>query len=95
MADERSTSQDLRARYEELRAWAIGDGTRKTIPRGLTLLLRQGLPGWVEAWSHLLATPARRAPLLHERSIMPSTHPAVATELTVILAEMVFSAARS
>lgn len=48
-------ADELCAGYEALRAAATGSPVTDT-PRGLALLLAQGLPGWVRAWSPLPAT---------------------------------------
>jgi hypothetical protein len=48
-------ADELCAGYEALRAAATGSVVAET-PRGLALLLAQGLPGWVRAWSPLPAT---------------------------------------
>ncbi len=37
--------------YEALRAQATGECPGITTPRGLALLLRQGMPTWMSAWS--------------------------------------------
>lgn len=43
---------DLCAGYEALRATATGSAVSDT-PRGLMLLLAQGLPAWMQAWAPL------------------------------------------
>jgi hypothetical protein len=45
-------ADELCAGYEALRAAATGSVVCDT-PRGLTLLLTQGLPGWMRAWAPL------------------------------------------
>ena len=45
-------ADEIRVGYEALRAAATGQGPCDT-PRGLTLLLSQGLPAWMRAWSPL------------------------------------------
>lgn len=94
MTGERCRPRDVRAGYEELRAWATGERAGTTAPRGLTLLLRHGLPGWMEAWSLLPAGRSGKT-LPPRESAMPGTHPAASTELTMVLAQMAFSAVRS
>ena len=37
--------------YEALRAQATGEYPGIATPRGLALFLRQGMPGWMLAWS--------------------------------------------
>jgi hypothetical protein len=39
------------ARYEELRQQALGKWERGWGGRGFALFLRQGMKGWMEAWS--------------------------------------------
>ncbi|HET9061107.1 MAG TPA: hypothetical protein VFN61_14405 [Acidimicrobiales bacterium] len=46
------SADEIRAGYEALRAVATGQGPCGT-PRGLTLLLSQGLPAWVRSWAPL------------------------------------------
>lgn len=43
-------ADDLAAGYEALRAVAVGSLPTDS-PRGLTLVLAQGLPGWIHAWT--------------------------------------------
>jgi hypothetical protein len=47
----------LWAGYEALRAAATGSAVSDT-PRGLALLVAQGLPAWMQAWAPLPALPA-------------------------------------
>lgn len=48
------SAQEIRVGYEALRAAATGQGLCDT-PRGLTLMLSQGLPAWMRAWVPLSA----------------------------------------
>ncbi|MCU4183826.1 hypothetical protein K6U06_05595 [Acidiferrimicrobium sp. IK] len=48
-------ADELCAGYEALRAAVTGQVACDT-PRGLTLMLSQGLPAWMRAWSPLPAT---------------------------------------
>jgi hypothetical protein len=48
-------ANELLAGYEALRAAATGSLVAQT-PRGLALLLAEGLPGWIRAWNPLPAT---------------------------------------
>ena len=45
-------TDELCSGYEALRAAATGSAPTET-PRGLALLLAQGLPAWIRAWSPL------------------------------------------
>jgi hypothetical protein len=47
---------ELCAGYEALRAAAAGSVASET-PRGLALILEQGLPAWMRTWSALAPTP--------------------------------------
>lgn len=40
----------LADRYEEMRAYAVG-AAPGAVPHGLALLIRHGVPAWVEAWA--------------------------------------------
>lgn len=80
--------------YERLRGWVTGQGSGLTTPRGLALLLRQGLPAWVRAWSPPV-TRAVRVEATRPADAAPGIHRSVATELTTILAGMVLAATRS
>jgi hypothetical protein len=57
-------ADELCAGYEALRAAATGSVVCDT-PRGLTVLLTQGLPGWMRAWASLPPpiVPAARRPV--------------------------------
>lgn len=43
--------KSLCEQYEALRAQATGECPGIATPRGLALLLRHGMPGWMLAWS--------------------------------------------
>ena len=43
--------KSLCEQYETLRAQATGECPGIATPRGLALLLRHGMPGWMLAWS--------------------------------------------
>ena len=51
--------ETLVRRYEELRSYALGE-VQGSVPRGLALFVRYGLPTWAEAWSSLTLAPAPR-----------------------------------
>jgi hypothetical protein len=40
-----------------LRAYALGGRAAGTLPQGLALILRHGMPAWLEAWRR--STPSR------------------------------------
>jgi len=78
--------EHLRHAYESIRAQATGLVGPETRPaRGLALLLRSGLAGWMQAWRSLVATPAVEA-LPHRTEIL--TPLALSGELAIILAQM-------
>lgn len=82
--------EQLRHAYEALRAQATRRVGSKTPPaKGLTLLLRSGLAGWIQAWRRLVATPAAEPPPQH--STMIQTPCSLSAELAVILAQMALS----
>ena len=72
---------ELRVGYEALRAAAPGQGPRDT-PRGLTLLLSEGLPAWMRAWSPL--PPALPVPPADQRPLAAG----VGNEVVRVLTEM-------
>ena len=72
---------EIRVGYEALRAAATGEGPCGT-PRGLTLLLNQGLPAWVRAWSPL--PPALPVPPADP----PPTAAGAGSEVVRVLTEM-------
>ncbi len=74
-------ADELCARYEALRAAATGQAVCNT-PRGLALLLSQGLPAWMGA-SAPLAPPAP-VPL----TVPPPTAAGVGAEVVRVLTEM-------
>jgi len=82
------------AEYERLRGWVTGKEAGLTTPRGLALLLRQGLPAWLRAWSPP-ATRVRRVEATRPADLASGLHQPVAAELTTILAGMVLAATRS
>ncbi len=52
---------ELTTGYEALRAQAVGDVPTDT-PRGLALVLTQGLPVWMRAWAAPLPAPLVAVP---------------------------------
>jgi hypothetical protein len=73
--------EEFRVGYEALRAAATGQGLCDT-PRGLTLLLSQGLPAWMRAWT----------PLSPPRPVVPAVQRTVTSgvgvEVVRVLTEM-------
>lgn len=79
----------LTERYEELRSFALGEPTQ-VIPKGLALFLRQGMPGWIGAWSHLL--PAKVSSPAGDSSGRAVS--CLETEVALVLVDMALSASR-
>lgn len=76
----------LTSHYEELRAWVMGQPHPAIRPTGLVLVLRQGVPAWITAWSSWLSSPSDTAP-----SIIRSAGEAPVPDraITAILASMI------
>jgi hypothetical protein len=73
---------ELCADYEALRATAVGSVVSET-PRGLALLLGQGLPAWLRAFGVL--APAPPIVPVGERSVAPG----LGADVVRVLTEMV------
>ena len=58
--------EDLRDRYEEARACAIGLRPCASKPEGLALILSRGVPDWMNTWSHILPANKSRSPEARE-----------------------------
>lgn len=72
--------------YEELRAQATGrPGPEVSMAKGLTLLLRSGMAGWMQAWRGLVVSPA--APPTPPTD-GPGLRLGLTAELAIILAQM-------
>ena len=73
--------------YEALRAQATGECPGIATPRGLTLLLRRGMPGWMSAWSDYVPvtrTTATRTTNDKGNGLLDSLH----SEVAVLLVSM-------
>jgi len=93
MTDETLRATLLTKRYEELRAFALGEATGVTPPKGLALFLRQGMPGWIGAWSHLVSAGPIRSSSPAE-SILDEAARSLQAEVVLVLAGMALSASR-
>lgn len=73
------------ARYEVLRAYAVG---RRTLAsrEGLIVLLRLGVAGWMEAWSKLPEPPPRPVQVKHPQP--PALRDDASAEVIRVLAAM-------
>jgi hypothetical protein len=79
----------LTARYEDLRRWAVTPAGALPQPRGLALLVQQGVPAWIRAW--LAAAPPRPAASVGPARYAvapPSPPPSVGPLLVVLLSTM-------
>lgn len=80
---------DLAQGYEDLRNWAVGASAAGSVARGLALLLRRGMPAWMQAWlRHTPATAASHSARVHLPVARRAT-PGVGVELAQVLANMV------
>lgn len=80
--------------YEDLRDFMVGHKMTVVPPQGLALFLRQGMPGWIEAWSRLASSDKAapfRPPPLEVRSGYAGPLP---PEAAAILANMALAAVR-
>ncbi len=81
-------TSELAQGYEDLRTWALGCSTSGGVARGLALLLRGGMPAWMQAWLHYIpATAARPAPKNPPASARAAHVPGL--EVAQVLANMV------
>lgn len=61
MSDSMGTcGPDLQAMYESLRSHATGQAQSVSLPQGLALLRRSGVPVWMAAWAHVALTATRQ-----------------------------------
>lgn len=75
-------------RYEALRGAALGAAATAAVnARGLALFMRQGMAGWMRAWSSCAAPPP--APACGSRGRRSATRP----EIVAVLAQMALAAA--
>jgi hypothetical protein len=75
----------LTERYEALRAYALGTAPAGGLAQGLVVLLRHGLPTWLETWRQAAPVPpAGRS----EVAATQEPAEAIPVELPAVLAEM-------
>ena len=82
------SAADLAAGYEALRAAALGSRPAES-PKGLALLLGQGLPGWIRGWT---MPAAARSPAAVTGRAESAAGPS--SELVRLLAEMALGQGR-
>jgi hypothetical protein len=86
MSSAPAVDASLTSRYEELRAWVMGQPQPVTRPTGLALVLRQGVPAWINACSTWLSSPSATAPsIARSRGEAPVSDQAI----TAVLATMI------
>jgi hypothetical protein len=87
----RNRGGSLREQYEALRAQATGECPGIATPRGLALLLRRGMPGWMLAWSDCVPVTRTTAPMSTNdkgNGLLNSLH----LEVAVLLVSMALQA---
>lgn len=91
---ERTPKEILTQSYEDLRESILSHKMTLTSPPGLALFLRQGMAGWIEAWSKLeLSHPAMV--ISSQPIITGSRGPgSSSSEAATILANMVLATIR-
>ena len=87
----RNKDNGLCEQYEALRAQATGECPGIATPRGLALLLRRGMPGWMLTWSNCVpvtSTPVSMSTNDKGNGLLNSLH----SEVAVLLASMALQA---
>jgi hypothetical protein len=79
---------DLVEQYEALRTFALGHAVAGPAPRGLALVLRQGLPAWIIAWTGCATASASAPSPRPPADGLPEPMPALQLEVATVLAEM-------
>jgi hypothetical protein len=83
--------ESLCEQYEALRAQATGECPGIATPRGLALLLRRGMPGWMTAWLDCVPVTRTTAPMSTDdkgNRLLNSLH----SEVAILLASMALHA---
>jgi hypothetical protein len=78
---------ELVRRYEDLRSWALGNAAAASAARGLAVLLRRGVPAWMQAWRQF--TQVKPAPSQAPSAPITQTPLGVGLEVARVLANMV------
>lgn len=89
------TSRDILTQiYEDLRDSIVSHKMTLTSPRGLALFLRQGMAGWIEAWSS--PSLSNQAMTISPQTIITGSRGtgSPSSESATILANMVLAAIR-
>lgn len=87
--------ENLRNRYEDVRAYAAGTSASTVLPEGLALILGRGVPDWMNTWSHILPASQARFPKVNAKAEAGSALPpdALRSQLTVMIARMAIKSA--
>ncbi len=84
---ERPLATDLAARYEQLRSDFLSCPVSRGHGLGLGVFLRQGMLGWMYAWSRCTdGPPPRPVPSSQTDTTLP---PEIRSQITIILAAMI------
>jgi hypothetical protein len=78
-------SEELLARYEELRRQALQPAGAMRRGQGLALFMRRGMKEWLQAWSRCMVSNAKRDKEHREEMICAD----VRTDVVMIMAAMV------
>ncbi len=76
--------QALAARYEDLRRWVLAPETAVAQPRGLGLVLQQGLPAWLQVWARWTPPPLPQ----RREDALPSPVASAGPALVMLLSNM-------
>jgi hypothetical protein len=80
--------------YEDLRDFMVGHKVTLVPPRGLALFLRQGMPGWIGAWSRLEPSDTAMPPSPRPLEMSPGRAGTLPPEAAAILANMALATVR-
>lgn len=84
-AMQRGAPAEHGACYEALRRHALRRDSRPEARDGLAVLLREGVAGWMQAWSKVPILTERETPEEHPRAPLPD---GVSAEVILVLAGM-------
>jgi hypothetical protein len=80
--------------YEDLRDFIISHKMPLAPPRGLALLLRRGMPGWIEVWSRPVSSDQAVTIRPQRLGISPGGTGPLPLEAAAILTNMALAAIR-
>lgn len=90
----KNVKDTLTESYEALRDFAVYHRINLAPPQGLALFLRQGMPGWMEAWSSLASYDRDKAASLQPLGTSIGCAGSPPSEAAVILASMALATIR-